>query len=135
MDKSDTAKDEKMDKPDTAKKPSISESAARFVDAAYETYFEPRKTPMWLVVRMAFAWLGSVTMFVFSPEILKLLSQEKSLTLLFHDINMTIAALTSAIFATVIAAAETKHGPVRLFLFGMMLTAFVLTLANQIWGR
>ena len=135
MDESD--KNEGMNKPDCGDEPSVSKSIAKLIEAFIGTYFQLLKTPLPLSTRFFYAWLGSATMFatspLISPVVVRFLSGD---TPLLPDSMLAIGNMyVSFIFAFVIASAKTKHGPVRLFLFGLMLTAFVITLTNGVWAK
>ena len=137
-----------MDKSDRNEKPNIS----RYITVAREYFraFPLRETPLPGGVRFFFAWLGS--MFATAPididiEQVKLASENVEFTeiydateklglvfLIYAAVNIIFMVFISSIFALVIASSKTRHGPIGLFLFGMMFTAFVASFASGFWS-
>ena len=115
------------------KEPSISVSIAIVINAAFTTYFSLRENPLPGWARFLFAWLGSVTIFVSVPMFgigpPKLLALDN-----ITDI-IVIYVLAPSLFGGVIASAKTRHGPVRLFLFGIVMTSFIVSGAIRLWIR
>lgn len=137
MSESDSAKNGEMGRSDRGEKPNALESTPNVIREHFIAYFQLRETPLPGGWRFFFAWLGS--MFVIEPididtELAKSLSEN------IHELGIYILSqivlsgiimiFVSSIFALVIASSKTRHGPIGLFLFGMMFTAFVVSFAN-----
>ena len=129
-------KNGEMDKSGYDEEPSILRSMAKVIDAAIETYFQLRETPLPGWARFLFAWLGSATVFVFVSVPIYSYSQIPvkwfSVYIPTGMIMLCLFLAIPAIFAAVIASANTNHGPVRLFLFGIMLTVFIVSLTDKL---
>ena len=153
MNESDSAKNKEIDKPDPdAKNKEIDKSDPDEVSIILKaityitgTYLALREKPLPGLKRFFFSWLGSAAMFVDTPikdlaktaEIIsEYIKSERPVTkYLFETISsdVTLAFINivfvPSIFALVIASSKTKHGPIGLFLFGVMLSSFVLLLS------
>ena len=121
--------------PNENEKPRISGSVATVVDSAIETYFQPLKDPMHVWLRFLCAWLGSMSIFMapflfgIGPQ--KWITNEGQIASFW--IFYALLTIIPSIFGFLVACAETKHGPVRLYLSGMLLSTFTVVLTYGIW--
>ena len=143
MSESNSDKNREIDKPDRGEKSNMSRYT--YIIQDYFKAFPLREKPLPGLVRFFFAWLGS--MFATAPididiESVKLASENPSLPetfstvekmglmyISFAAIEIVLLMFLSALFALVIAWSKTRHGPIGLFLFGMVFTAFVASFA------
>ena len=123
-----------------------------FLSAIYEVYFQPLESPLTFHSRLLYAFFGSISFFLLkavtefitiikmsnlvinSPgstvnELNDILNNLKILTDLAANpslilIIISIGGLLSLMFAFVISAGYSKHGPIRYFIAGLLLPAF-----------
>lgn len=129
------------DKSDLVEIPNIVKS----IIAVYKSIFPIRKQPLPGWQRFLFSWLGSSIMFASVPPAIlnRVIIAINNKIRLFglseyistHLSSPVILVLIPSIFALVIASSKTKHGAIGLFLFGLMLTAFVFTFAFRVWAN
>lgn len=120
---------------------SISNSVEKLIDGVIQTYFQLHNDALHISVRFLCAWLGSITLFVptfaFSRNIRNTLSKPDGFSQIeFDDLSLSLIMLYfvgSIIVGSLIALAKTRHGHVRLYLSGFVLTAFIVVTVYQVW--
>lgn len=112
------------------------------IDIIIEAWFHLRKDPLPAWQRFLFAWLGSATMYatLYDDTTIKAAKyiSKKASDIGFMDLQNILNILRNkytiitfaiiivpSIIALVISSSETKHRPLGLFLFGLLLTGFV----------
>lgn len=132
MNKSDSA--EKTSKSECVDKPSISVSLAKLLDAAIETYFQPLEKPLPGWMRFFCAWLGSITIYL-APVFYKLGPREWGIVEIpFAWLVVILSVVLPSMIGFLIAYAKTCHGPVRLYLSGMILSVFSIGIVYGLWA-
>ena len=120
-----------MNQSDSAKEPSVSSSVAKLVGAFIETYFQPCEPPLNWGWRFLCAWLGSATLFVSAPAFFGLGPEQ---WVVGSELLYLVWIVGPALYGCLIASAETPHGPVRLYLSGLLLSAFVVGVLLTVWS-
>ena len=111
---------------------SMSSAAEKLADAVIETYFQLLDDPLPEKMRFLFAWLGATTLFGSTFVI-------RSGPAIFIDnprwwVVIPAVVVAPLIFGFIIASAKTRHGPVRLYLSGLLLSGFVVGVARMVWS-
>lgn len=123
------------DKSDCVDLPNIVKS----IIAVYTSIFPIRKQPLPGWKRFSFAFVGSLMSFVFGYLRIMgdaITSENKQIQQILDDYTATLFFYTvtfssySLIIALVITSSNTRHGPIGLFLFGLMLTAFIVNVSK-----
>lgn len=114
-----------MNQSDPAQEPSLYSSCAKLINGVYETYFQPSKTSLNWGWRFLCAWLGAATLFVSALGLFgigpgKWITDSKTAYL--------VGIIGPILYGCLIASAKTPHGPVRLYLSGLLLSVFVVGL-------
>ena len=140
------------DKSDRVEKTNMVESLIE----VYRDFFPVRKNPMSALCRFFFAWLGSLIVFsgAYSDKTRwaanKLLEHSDKLSKYDNEVIVVIEILKVLsdkfanatyqlgilpfVFALIIASSKTKHGPLGLFVLGLVLAASVVTLIQKIYA-
>lgn len=127
----------------------LSRTANLCLNSIYEVYFEPLSKPLSETLRRRYSFLGSFTFHIWYvlvqiqqsgglikeqtlPEstVRTIVLDNLGLILLNPLSTLVIGILFSALYARVIASGYTRHGPIRYFIGGVLLPAFVLFLAH-----
>lgn len=112
---------------------SISNVIEKLADAIAETYFQLLDQPLPGWGRFLCAWLGAATlfgsMFIIQAGPGILVSTPPSIWVLVLSV-----IVAPSLFGLIIALARTRHGPVRLYLSGLLLSAFVVVLVIRTWS-
>ena len=122
----------------------VSETAAKFLHEFYETYFQPLETPLKWGKRFSYAFLGAFSLFAVAPLLASEIVVQSELDISVKDPVFVITpfmffyvgliGLLSAFFAHLISWAKTRHGPVRLYLSGVLLPALVIYIMKVTWA-
>lgn len=114
-----------------------------------ETYVRPLCQPLRTRSRLLYSWAGSFTVIIAAPIALTGLAfpsteDEKSVSgsrILFEFIQLggtlnlfVIAVLLSGFYAHLIAAAKTRHGPLRLYLSGLLVPVVTISIIRYAWS-
>ena len=121
---------------------SISNAAEKLVDAVIETYFQLQDEPLPGWGRFLCAWAGAATlfgsMFVTGSGLRNLVQPFNDPSLDSFD-KIWIVILTTVIAPLVpgflIAAARTRHGPVRLYFSGLFFSVLVVAVTLGLWDK
>lgn len=103
----------------------------KLADAIFETYFQPRDKKLHGSVRFLCAWMGAITLFAAYPLTGAGLGNVIGSPTKLDDIFVGI--IVPAIYGALIAMAGTKHGPIRLYISGMFMSALVIGLVLGTW--
>ena len=113
-------------------KMSMSNAAERLVDAVIETYFQLLDEPLPRWGRFLCAWAGAATLlgstFITQAGLGVLLSNADK-----PWVVILVAVVAPAVPGLLIASARTRHGPVRLYVSGMLLSSFIIFVVLRIW--
>lgn len=111
----------------------ISDSVDRLVTSAFETYFQLLEKPLPGYMRFLYAELGSLSLFLAAILVLDMEPDTGILALVKIDITFTLV-IFSVLFGLLVSLARTKHGPVRLYISGVLLPAFVISVIRATWS-
>ena len=107
-------------------------AAEKLADAVIETYFQLQDEPLPGWGRFLCAWAGAATLFGGSMFILKtgpiILVESSSIWTVFWTV-----VVAPSLPGFLIAAARTRHGPVRLYISGMLLSSFIVAVVLKMW--
>ena len=118
---------------------SASETAAKFLHEFYETYFQPLEKPLGRGKRFIYALSGAFSLFISGfillvfkiPDIFQnTVFEITPFSTLYY---LMAILLLSVFFAYLVSWAETRHGPVRLYLSGVLLPALVIYIIRVAW--
>ena len=112
-----------------------SKAVDKLLGLTIETYFQLRNEPLSHPKRFLYALLGSLSLF-FSADLVREIQFESPI-LAFVPLYMKsflFPILAASFFGFLIAQAKTKHGPVRLYLSGVLLPAFVVSIVRATWS-
>ena len=119
----------------------MSNAAEKLVDAVIETYFQPLDKPLPREMRFLFTWLGAMTLFGSmlvlraGPGILLEPLRSESVDLSIKTlIVILVAVVVPSLPALLIVSAETRHGPVRLYISGLLFSAFIVGVVFGTWA-
>lgn len=106
------------------------------VKSAYETYFQPLDEPMFGGYRFAYALAGALSLFGSGVVIREDRFYHITILLEYSGFSafLIIACIPSIFFGFLISTAKTRHGPVRLYISGVLLPAFVIFVARRTWS-
>ncbi|MCY4226210.1 MAG: hypothetical protein OXF20_00680 [Gammaproteobacteria bacterium] len=108
-------------------------SIDKFIDAVYETYFQRLDKPLRWRLRVTYASLGALTLFVSGAFIVVDIDALLEIEGLITYVMPLFVLVISAFFGFLIAMAETRHGPVRLYISGLVLPAFVIVVIRNVF--
>ena len=113
---------------------SKSNATEKLVDAVIETYFQLQDEPLPGWGRFLCAWAGAATLIGGSIFLLGtgpiMVVESKSIWTVFWTV-----VVAPSLPGLVIAAARTRHGPVRLYISGMLLTTFIVAVVLKMWQQ
>ena len=122
---------------------SMSDAGGKLLDAVHQTYFQPLDEPLKKGARFLYSMLGSFSFFLATPLVLEARSggigddSFESVILGHGDAFLTyciFVAFLSCFYAWIISAAQTRHGPVRLYISGILLPVLLVSLARIAWS-
>lgn len=125
-----------MSKPNSTEILSISEAVAKILDGILETYFRPynpdKEQPSlsgW--IRFLYAWIGSASLFVFALfDVTREMIRHGNYG---EAIPYLVFYLTASMFyGLLVKLANTNHGPIRLYLSGLLLSGFVFLVLKNV---
>ena len=112
---------------------SMSNAAEKLVDAVIETYFQPLEQPLPVWWRLLCAWAGAATVsgstFITGAGLKMVLDNADKTWVV-----ILVAVVAPAVPGLLIASARTRHGPVRLYISGMLLSSFIAAVVVNIWS-
>ena len=112
----------------------------QLINSVYEIYFQPLPCPMNAFWRFLNAFLGAISIFgtslyfhfEFVSEFIKDVL-DPSASKIFFFMLLLFASIISVFFALLVSFAKTKHGPIRIYLSGLLLSAFVVFVVRATW--
>ena len=108
-------------------------AADRIVKSIFETYLQLLDKPLHGSLRFLYATLGSLSLFFSATLIRKIEFDSKILAVVPYG-EQAILVVPSVFFGVLISSAKTKHGPVRLYISGVLLPAFTITVIRATWS-
>ena len=110
-----------------------SNAAEKLADAVIETYFQLLDKPLPGWMRLLCAWAGAATVsgstFITGAGLKMVLDNADKTWVV-----ILVAVVAPAVPGLLIASARTRHGPVRLYISGMLLSSFIAAVAVNIWS-
>ena len=121
---------------------SASDIIAEFLDAVYRTYFEAMDEPLPALRRGLVVFLGAAT---FAGASFAVVGGAAELSYVFErafgpgytpsiGVYVSVTAVIAAFFAWLVVTANTRHGPVRLYVSGISLPALTVAAIRAVWA-
>ena len=111
----------------------MSNAAEKLVDAVIETYFQLQDEPLPGWGRFLCAWAGAATVlgstFITGAGLMLVLDNADKTWVV-----ILVAVIAPVVPGLLIASAKTRHGPVRLYLSGLLLSVFVVGVVLGTWA-
>ena len=108
-------------------------AADRFVKSIFETYLQLLDEPLHGSLRFLYATLGSLSLFL-SATLIRDIQYGSGILALVPNASQIALVIPSVFFGLLISLAKTKHGPVRLYISGVLLPAFTITVIRATWS-
>ena len=108
-------------------------AADRFVKSIFETYLQLLDEPLHGSLRFLYATLGSLSLFL-SATLIRDIQYGSGILALVPYASQIALVIPSVFFGLLISLAKTKHGPVRLYISGVLLPAFTITVVRATWS-
>lgn len=112
-------------------------AASQFADgllkSAVDTYFQLLDKPLPGYMRFLYATLGALSLFL-SAELVREIQYEHRVFSIIPVASTLAPIVVACLFGLLISLANTRHGPIRLYLSGVLLPAFVVAVIRATWS-
>lgn len=108
-------------------------AADRLVKSIFETYLQLLDEPLHGSLRFLYATLGSLSLFL-SAMLIRDINYDSRILSLVPYASEVALIIPSVFFGVLISLARTKHGPIRLYISGVLLPAFTITVIRATWS-